>query len=199
MAPDGLRISELQQLPDYGLEVAAFEFAAASDSYAGLTGRPANVGVIGVAVFREKQQPPIEPQPYPYSYPESSSNEMGNATRSAKSRSAPPPATPAAAAASSRQESSALSDFAGSSARGSAAQPTAKLGTAHGQRESSVVSSTTFERRSAQPDEVVLIRYDSRANLVALGVIRQPQQLPAPNAFPESPTAYVPDPPQRRY
>ena len=40
-------------------EVAAFEFAAASSSYSALTGRPANVGVIGVALFRERQAPPI--------------------------------------------------------------------------------------------------------------------------------------------
>jgi hypothetical protein len=40
-------------------EVAAFEFAAASGSYAVLTGRPANVGVIGIALFRERPAPPI--------------------------------------------------------------------------------------------------------------------------------------------
>jgi hypothetical protein len=34
-------------------EVAAFEFTALSDSYAARTGRPLDVGVIGVAVFRE--------------------------------------------------------------------------------------------------------------------------------------------------
>ncbi len=35
-------------------EVAAFTFTALPDSYAALTGRPANVGVIGVAMFRER-------------------------------------------------------------------------------------------------------------------------------------------------
>ncbi len=178
-------------------EVAAFEFAAESDSYAGRTGRPANVGVIGVALFREKQQPVLEP----YAYPKLRSNDKSDGAESAKSRSAPAPAAQESPApsASSRQESSGLADLEGSPARRSAPQTTAKLGTAHGQRESSVVSTTTFERHSAQPDEVVLIRYDSRANLVALGVIRPPQQYRMPNAFPESPTAYVPDPPQRRY
>ena len=37
-------------------EVAAFEFAPLPDSYAARTGRPDNVGVIGIAVFREKRQ-----------------------------------------------------------------------------------------------------------------------------------------------
>lgn len=37
-------------------EVAAFEFTRLPQSYAALTGRPADVGVIGVAVFREAPQ-----------------------------------------------------------------------------------------------------------------------------------------------
>src|SRR5271168_5606069 len=38
-------------------EVAAFTFTDSSNSYAERTGRPANVGVIGVAIFRELQPP----------------------------------------------------------------------------------------------------------------------------------------------
>lgn len=37
--------------------VAAFYFTAVEDSYAGRTSRPDNVGVIGVAAFREYQEP----------------------------------------------------------------------------------------------------------------------------------------------
>src|SRR5882724_1855231 len=50
-------------------EVAAFTFTASPNSYAERTGRPANVGVIGVAVFRERQPqavyvpPTIAPAP----------------------------------------------------------------------------------------------------------------------------------------
>src|SRR4029077_923714 len=36
---------------------AAFYFTDLGDSYAARTGRPGNVGVIGVAVFREKRPP----------------------------------------------------------------------------------------------------------------------------------------------
>ena len=46
--------------------VAAFEFTALSNSYAARTGRPDNVGVIGVAVFREKVRyvpPPVSAAP----------------------------------------------------------------------------------------------------------------------------------------
>src|SRR5947199_2184534 len=42
---------------------ASFYFTDLRDSYAARTGRPANVGVIGVAVFKEKQ-PPIAYRPY---------------------------------------------------------------------------------------------------------------------------------------
>src|SRR4051794_35649589 len=50
-------------------EDAAFYFTALPDSYAARTGRPDNVGVIGVALFRKKRAPqPIaapEPSPQP--------------------------------------------------------------------------------------------------------------------------------------
>ncbi len=45
-------------------EVAAFTFTDSPNSYAARTGRPANVGVIGVAIFRERQaQPPAYAAP----------------------------------------------------------------------------------------------------------------------------------------
>lgn len=181
-------------------EVAAFEFSSLGDSYAGLTGRPANVGVIGVALFKEKQVPVSRDDQ------EFSKNE--GAWPSGRSKSIASPASRNADRASNEAAESASpgnSASANGGARRSASQAAAKLGTAHGQRESSVVSQTAFERQQTQPDEVVLIRYDSRANLVALGVIRVPPVLPAPNApnapnaFPDSATAYVPDPSQRRY
>ena len=39
-------------------EIAAFSFTALPDSYAARTGRPAEVGVVGMAVFYEKVEPP---------------------------------------------------------------------------------------------------------------------------------------------
>jgi hypothetical protein len=41
--------------------VAAFYFTSLSDSYAARTGRPDNVGVIGVALFRERPQRQLQP------------------------------------------------------------------------------------------------------------------------------------------
>src|SRR5208282_5525302 len=40
-------------------EVAAFTFTESPNSYAERTGRPANVGVIGVALFRERRPPTV--------------------------------------------------------------------------------------------------------------------------------------------
>jgi len=42
-------------------EVAAFSFTALPQSYAAETGRPGNVGVIGMAVFKERPKPAITP------------------------------------------------------------------------------------------------------------------------------------------
>jgi hypothetical protein len=80
--------------------------------------------------------------------------------------------------------------------------PSPSLGTAHGRRETSYVGKTTFERAQPSPDEVVRIRYDSRENLVAAGVIPVPPAprwpRPAgPSPFPGSDPGYVPDPPAR--
>jgi hypothetical protein len=50
-----------------------------------------------------------------------------------------------------------------------------------------------FERASSAPAEVVTLYYDSRQNLVARGVIREPvpvAPLPYPRPFP----GFVPDP-----
>lgn len=163
-------------------EVAAFEFAAASDSYAERTGRPGQVGVIGVAVFKERLPEPVAlPAPMP-----------------ARSEFKDRPGAPASAAAES---SAARGSSADSVAQTTSQAPRApaKLGTGHGQREDSYVSQTSFERLQAQPNEVITIRYDSRENLIAAGIIyERPERMP--NPFPNSDSrSYVPDPPTRRF
>lgn len=156
-------------------QIAAFEFTALSNSYAARTGRPDNVGVIGVAVFRE--------QPRERQY------EQDIATEN-KQRSTVPDA--------SAPQSSA--DNAGGVAKSTRAPSPAmappmqeSLGTGHGQREYSSARRVTFDRASAQPDAVVSLRYDSRENLLAMGVIARP--LPhwrrQPQAFP---VGFVADP-----
>jgi hypothetical protein len=139
-------------------DVAAFYFTAVDDSYAGKTKRPDNVGVIGVAAFREYQEPVLVPAPV---------QEMASNAAAAPMRSRDAAAEPA----SPRAES--------------------KLGTGHGERVYSPTQQVDFKRASSTPDEIVTVRYDSYANLVARGIIPSPRHHTSPNAFPGS---YVPDP-----
>jgi hypothetical protein len=158
-------------------EIAAFVFTASGDSYAERVGKPRDMGVIGVALFRERAPVAV------YSPPVLE-----------KRQEAPAPA--AAPSAESSKHSGRSADL--SSA---APAPTPKLGTAHGERETSVVSHTQFIRNSPQPDEIIRIRYDSHANLVAMGVLPHPRHAhghPTPNAFPGAAASYVPDPPAWR-
>jgi hypothetical protein len=76
-----------------------------------------------------------------------------------------------------------------------------KLGTAHGAREWSQVTTVPFDRASDEPQSVRQIEYDTYANLVAAGVIpRWRDELPHPRPFPSDPDGggYVPDPPPER-
>lgn len=146
--------------------VAAFEFTALDRSYAARTGRPENVGVIGVAVFREAPRPETIPLAQA---PSAKANEAG-AARDRESADAAP-----------------------------AARAESRLGTGHGRSETSHVSYTDFERARSAPDEVITIRYDSRENLLAMGVLSEPRPRPrpdTPNAFPNSELGFVPDPPR---
>lgn len=136
-------------------EAAAFYFTALPDSYAARTDRPHNVGVIGVAAFRERVPPP---RPY-------RAEPFGAAAPGKAADGAPAPA----AAPSTMAQAE-------------------KLGTGHGEREYSPISRTAFERATSYPAEIVQVRYDSHANLVASGVISARRG--APDPFP----GYVPDP-----
>jgi hypothetical protein len=133
-------------------KVAAFYFTDLGDSYAARTGRPDNVGVIGVAVFKRKPVPVAS-----LAEPKASADTAGAAESEA--RRAPSPA----------QKS---------------------LGTGHGRIETSTARYVEFERESAAPNELIAIHYDTHANLVARGVIREDPRWPAP-----FPGGFVPDPP----
>jgi len=166
-------------------EVAAFHFTASRDSYAERTGRPAHVGVIGVAVFREK---PLAPPPALVPWPQQ--RELGGA---AESRSSAPAGSADRAEADGEAPRERAESLA--SRRMAPAAPAPRLGTGHGEREASPISRTTFERRSERPDELIRIRYDSRENLVAMGIIPTQAVPPRPNPFPGAvQPGYTPDP-----
>jgi len=150
---------------------AAFYFTALPDSYAARTGRPDNVGVIGVAVFRERQRvvPLGELKP-------------GDASRAQAQSSAPAARAEGGMASNDAAESAArvLKD---------------RLGTGHGRSESSYASYTQFERASTTPVETITIYYDSYQNLLAHGVpiATAPIARFRPDPFPDR-GRFVPDP-----
>ncbi len=162
-------------------EAAAFYFTALPDSYAARTDRPHNVGVIGVAAFRERVPPP-RPQPFePVPHSSGRSDGAGRQESERRMNDGPSaegsPASPSAASPTpARERDAAL------------ASRTEKLGTGHGEREHSPIGRTSFERATSQPAEIVQVRYDSHANLVASGVIAPRRVVPDP--FP----GFVPDP-----
>ena len=136
-------------------KVAAFYFTDLGDSYAARTGRPDNVGVIGVALFRRKPEPVAElEQPR------------------------------------ARAEAGAANDSASRSAAPQAAEK--RIGTGHGRSQNAPAHYVEFERESDVPVEVIAIHYDTYANLVARGVIREGRRLPSP-----FPGGFVPDAPPR--
>jgi hypothetical protein len=148
-------------------EIAAFYFTQLSDSYAGRTGRPDNVGVIGVALFQRKRyEPPPEAAADPTPY-----------------RSAP----------FNRDRSEAQRESANESRAKILQAPAASapLGTGHGRREESRVQWQQFERATDAPVETIAIYYDSYRNLVAQGVLQAPIGRRDPNPFP---TSFTPDP-----
>lgn len=156
-------------------EVADFVFADASRSYAARTGRPDNVGVIGIAVFLPRRM--MRPLPMPGPIP-ALSEPIAGMPREAASQPAPAPAAP----------------MAESAARASAkVQDSGPIGTGHGERETSVVSYTDFVRASSTPNETITLYYDTRERLVAQGVIPGDDH-PLPGRPDPFPGHFVPDP-----
>lgn len=159
-------------------DVATFRFSSVADSYAGRLGQARDVGVIGVAFFPEQAPvavtpPPLRPRVAPrnrYAAPEPASpyaddvaRESSGAGGGAAQPSAQAPA-PATAGPADRDEPS------------KSATQRPGLGTEFGEERASHVETTEFERANAgHPSQVVAIRYNDRAGLVALGItIPQP-------------------------
>jgi len=109
-------------------------------------------------------------------------------------REAPPRVSSQTAPAEARDRAEVPAPSAEADGRGDGARAASKLGTGHGRSETSVVQFTRFERAQSNPDRVLAIRYDSRANLVAMGIIASPPPW-RPEPFPGV-LGFVPDPPR---
>jgi hypothetical protein len=184
---------------------AAFYFTDLGDSYAARTGRPLNVGVVGVAVFQEREQPIAK-------------REYKNRDRLGSSQDLPAPAPAPASRAKSetaqpmeRQEADAAAqspplaqreraDVAANESRlkdqrEPSAKTLGKLGTGHGRSEDSRVTLVAFEPATVSPAEILAIQYDRRENLAAMGVLPPPHyaRRTQPDPFPGT-LRFAPDP-----
>lgn len=183
---DGWRLSRGQ--------AAAFRFSSVGESYAARTGSAREVGVIGVAIFPERYNPP-PPPPRPlyvprydrrsgddYSGPlggaEKNRDESEWSGRSAPSttpapESGPRPVQPPPATS----ESQGLAKSA-TRAGGALADPDYQrhsnrpgLGTAFGERVNSPIQEVSFVRANpTYPSAVLGVRYNDRDGLIAMGV-----------------------------
>jgi hypothetical protein len=184
--------------------VAAFYFTEHANSYAARTGRPHNVGVIGVALFRKRvdagtridpgtaqggRSGKVEESPFP--------DDQERARESAGRRGSAHEPGPFGGAGQAPGEASA--EAPGSAARQDAArerayapEPLARkspsLGTGHGRSRTSHARYTSFERAAEHPAQIVALHYDTHRNLARLGV------LGAPRIATPFPGQFVPDP-----
>lgn len=187
---------------------AAFFFTEHDNSYAARTGRPNDVGVIGVALYRERVAPPPV-TPLPYRYDRNDSNDRGDGYKRERERDDAPASAPAQPQAerSERSESRDSAPAAAGAGAGTMADSLARraeksLGTGHGRSEQSETRYTDFQRASSTPVQVVTIYYDTYSSLLAMGVpvwredgSRYAARKPQPRPFPRDPTlGFVPDP-----
>lgn len=181
-------------------DVAQFVFTALPNSYAARTGRPDNVGVIGVAVYREKVLPPPTYPDSSIPYPATGEPRRSESLRELDQGAARQAANAPTAKSESAElvASGALADRradrvdTGIAAPAELEKKAKRLGTGHGEREYSPTRYTGFERASNIPDEVITLYYDSRSNLIARGIIPTPRQI-EPQPFPLG-NSFVPDP-----
>ncbi|HXV09242.1 MAG TPA: hypothetical protein VD839_00410 [Burkholderiales bacterium] len=184
--------------------VAAFYFTEHANSYAARTGRPHNVGVIGVALFRKRvdadaridrgssragRPGKVEESPFPDDQ-ERARDSVGRGDSAD---------APAPFGAAGQEPGEASAGLPRSAPRQDAArerpytpEPLARksssLGTGHGRSRTSHARYTSFERAGEHPAQIVAIHYDTYGNLVRLGVLGSPRiATPFPGAF-------VPDP-----
>lgn len=146
--------------------VAVFRFTNKGDSYSARRGTPQNVGVIGVAVFREKHRRRHHPRPLAkrgMRRPTSTGADLDDLA-----------ADSAAPARESRAKS-----------RSNRAPRQNNIGTRYGESQHSEVVEVRFRRRRNRPDHILSVHYDDASGLQARGIsVYPPYYSGSPEPFP---------------
>lgn len=169
-----VRIEGFRQSLD---DVATFRFTNPENSYSSRMGTPENVGVVGVAIFRER----VREQAF---IPE----DEGRFDRFERRRPAPPRKSAAPSAGSAGR------------ARDRAAESDSNIGTEYGESRTSRVVQVSFERASSTPARVLTLRYDDADGLEARGIdvfrrFRPAPRPPRPFPQPFAQGGFAPPPP----
>lgn len=167
-----VRIEGFRQSLD---SVATFRFTDPENSYSSRMGSPENVGVVGVAIFRER----VREQAFV-------PDDRFESSRPIPKRKAAKPAPPRAGAAGRARDSAAESD--------------SNIGTEYGESRTSRVIQVSFERSSQTPARVLSLRYDDADGLEARGIDvfrRFRPTRPSPRPFPQpfAQGGFAPPPP----
>ncbi len=158
---DGWRVSDS--------EVNKFFFTNPSNSYAERTGKGGDVGVIGVAVFREKEVPPVyfaASSSKLYNLPATDWGPQGGIMRGSSAFSA---------------QSLCCSSASNSASAGSGVSQ--DVGAGFGESKTSHVTTVSFDEEECA-DAVFEIFYNTRKQLENMGIEFHPVQYVAPRAFP---------------
>ena len=163
--------------------VAAFRFSSVRDSYAARTRHARNVGVIGVAFYRERLAAPVRRYlPPPVYQP------------SPPAKDAPSPSPMLDGEPGSAQGASRGAAEADRSAPAAAPATRPGLGTQFGEARESHVVETTFVRADSSPNVVAEVRYDDREGLLSRGIDLSPPRDPrdAENELRDTAQAFPP-------
>ncbi len=175
--------------------VATFRFTTPGDSYSARRGTPQHVGVVGVAVFREKQRPVVRqpirrPQRDFWGY---KGGAAGGDLDDAVAEHAP--ASPSATRGDAPVEAEARGKASADEYAPRRRRSKNNLGTRYGETRHSAVEEVPFERRHASaPDQLLAIYYDNARGLQARGIQVYPAYGAAePSPFPGN--RFAPPPP----
>jgi hypothetical protein len=166
--------------------VAAFRFTDPGDAYSSRMGTPQHLGVIGVAVFRERE-PVAWRRPKPMAKPRADG--WGGAEGRAEDSAGAPSS---ASKARPRRSAGSLDDMA---ERESSPAPQ-NLGTRYGEHRHSPAVQVSFVRaRANRPDSLLAVYYDDVDGLARRGIPVHPRYSGDPSPFPSN-QRFAPPPPR---